>query len=917
MHVSVGIDQADCRPITSVTTDIGPHDVIVDLTGSRSTGRVVHGANGKPGRHGSPDGHRCGEPGGQGGDGVDGLPGYDAPPMHITLTWDGNRCLRLAIRKGVDGSLGTEHRLATLPDTDGRIVVLAAGLDGSNGGNGGKGGDGGDGCDLTTTDDASRSDAPRGGDGGRGGAAGRGGDGGAGANLVVAAVDPALLMWIRVIDLFNRIVQSGPTLFNPVVSFYELHDADDDGVFEPGTDIEIRGIVLRNTGSLTLPPCVLAFEAPSCDTSGAVMRLPAISPHQEYALDAVLNARLPSITDDDCTPNAHYAKRITLTPVVSLCGVRFAERSPQAQIVSQFPIKLDVVSAATVLGDDELGEIRLRITNVSPKIYGRDFHGDVEVHVQLGPGLLFHRTKADDYDLINPHVARHSVRHAGTIAPSELVFTVKLARHLAALPYASTCWTAMLQLRGVRIEEIKHDLRSVPAFDPSSRADVLLVTPETFTRQEYLEWCVRAAPARKVRGPAADRVRVRRAALLTRLGLSCSVWDLQRYGSLSGEDTSWIGRVQNLIIASGTPSADLRAVLSLQDMAAHLQQPNSGMLCLGYSSAGLDAILFDFDGDPIAQSAPPRLPWRRFGAAERACRKVQRREPQFLHRAAVVETPGETAKPSDPHLHVYRCVVPRTARLIVIESPVFLEHSLPIANDGERSSGTIVYPWFSSYSIATFAILALMSVGHKLDLLERGTNDDVAIACDRNRSGTKQTRVGMHDLVHLAILQEIQYEFKSKNLTFPACTEFVAALRQSPERFSVHGATILVALQRHIDRTRWASFPWCTGMTSTRRNVLIGLRDQLVAVIDEHGHLTSCLKEMKQIATRTPPYVQRLFMRRMHQIWLANWNRADALGAVHIAGRGPVTPEPPAPPPPETIILQTTNSMRVPDYYSR
>eukprot|EP00474_Spongospora_subterranea_P011386 CRZ11844.1 hypothetical protein [Spongospora subterranea] len=562
----------------------------------------------------------------------------------------------------------------------------------------------------------------------------------------------------------------------------------------------------------------------------------------------------------------------------------------------RFPIRLEVVSYSKVLALDENGLIHLRINNISPKSYGRQFHNDLEVHVQLGSGLFMHKELNDDYDLVNPHFARFRIIHAGAMTPCDIKMNVKMSSHMARLYFTECSWSAMLLLRGKQIEEMHHNIRSVPRFDTLSNFNTVLVTSSTFSRSEYFQWN----------------------GLLERLGLNATIWDTERYGGLSGSNTSWIGHIQYIVIPQ--LKGDLSSILSLSDITTHLQQSNAGLLCFG--TKDVDKALFDFEGVPVLTRSKTVSPSSKFvrsqrirsqesrwqHRADKKCSSAHRRNPQYRHRAVVTRETANGLNSPKEHLQIFQCIVPRSARVIIIDSIIYL-HQAAVNGQGGTTTPTVV-PWYSPFVIALFALLATMSSVHKLMLLDRNSGDDLAIICDCDLSGTKTLTIGLRDLIHLSIIQQVKYEFKSKSLLFPTCTELVAYLRRSPDKFSVHAASILVVLEHHIARTKWSAFPWFAGLTTSRRNVLKHLRKQLILSSRVRGLDESCMRKMKEIQKRTPPHVQRLFDTRMNQIWVANLNSRAPIVINEVSPRKVPGNKLDSP---HTLLLSTTNS--APDYY--
>lgn len=92
--------------------------------------------------------------------------------------------------------------------------------------------------------------------------------------------------------------------------------------------------------------------------------------------------------------------------------------------------------------------------------------------------------------------------------------------------------------------------------------------------------------------------------------------------------------------------------------------------------------------------------------------------------------------------------MPRSARLLAIQGPLQLP---PGGVAAAQTSGGAPQPWYSPLAAALFALVALLSPAHKLQLLDgvQQSPDRLEIICDRNLTGRDPMVVGLRDIVHL------------------------------------------------------------------------------------------------------------------------------------------------------------------------
>lgn len=509
--------------------EVGEDGVLRLLARGGAGGRGGHGGHGATGSTGSRGSdatcHRSGGSGGRGGDGGDGgratsgAAGGAGGDVVVRVTGDATHLL-LLVEPHNDGGRGGG------PGNNGR------------GGQGGSGGSGGSRHSSHGTGERRCS----GNSGGSSGPSGRSGT--PGTAHVVAGADGAAGRVVYVVDG----VEHADRYRLELVGF-EVASADDDGVHEPGEEVVVRGLRLRNRGALATPAPALHEThvylplTRNVTTPTSPLLLPlSLAPGQETALAGELRFRIPDVdTGVVVRPNTSYADEGVVGPRAHLVDAR--RDHPECDLPRAFPIGFPVrarpVRFGSAMGAGEARRVVLEVENVSTRALGAGVEAWQRargepldparrrgVHLTLGfdartlgprDVLLLDAQGAEvdlargalrwDVDALGPgEVARLEVTvglrpDADPYAGGDLALDLHLGRLAAGAPAGDD--------RRV-VERLRVPVRVAARWQPPTRPSLLLVTNMGVEREVVRAW-------RDLAGS---------------LGYGLAVWDVSYHGYL-------------------------------------------------------------------------------------------------------------------------------------------------------------------------------------------------------------------------------------------------------------------------------------------------------------------------------------------------------------------------------------------------
>lgn len=148
---------------------------------------------------------------------------------------------------------------------------------------------------------------------------------------------------------------------------YQVADHNQDGIFEPGTEVFITEARYVNNGGLTLPGgALLQFPStPSAMSANITEILPETRVGNVVESKTVYRLMIPDATGPE--KNKNYEKRSLVTSHVSLLGRVFDESLVTQELVVQYPVKITNIVATTWLGPNEVTTLTYTITNISAK----------------------------------------------------------------------------------------------------------------------------------------------------------------------------------------------------------------------------------------------------------------------------------------------------------------------------------------------------------------------------------------------------------------------------------------------------------------------------------------------------------------------------------------------------------------------
>ncbi len=159
--------------------------------------------------------------------------------------------------------------------------------------------------------------------------------------------------WFLLIVFMNRQHEASVTYTILQVTDYFVHDHNADGIFEPDSDLFIDNISILNNGGLTCPDGSFLW-APTTSNAHQMhqpVTLPAILSGKSFTACSKgsdgLRMHIPSVPGP--TAGKPYVALARVVPAITLCDRFFDEASPSAFVTVQYPIRVTVTRALTLM----------------------------------------------------------------------------------------------------------------------------------------------------------------------------------------------------------------------------------------------------------------------------------------------------------------------------------------------------------------------------------------------------------------------------------------------------------------------------------------------------------------------------------------------------------------------------------------
>ena len=250
---------------------------------------------------------------------------------------------------------------------------------------------------------------------------------------------------------------------------------------------------------------------------------------------------------------------------VELLGRPFEKSFLKQEIVVQYPMQLGSLCCPEIMKRGEVGLISIEVKNVSNLPYGNcdGSGGRVVLHLHFDSRIIpLGKVPADasaPYEVTHdPNLRDSTFIELAKVRPRDtLTVKIEILMESEAEFFDNCTWQVDLRLRDKLIEYDHQSIRVTPAYNPQKApADILLVTSETTTHNEYVFWCH----------------------ILDILGVSVDIWDTAIHCGFSFDrrtgmchDDSWHGRYIGKMILY--PHCDLK-LLTGMDIVQHFHGDN-------------------------------------------------------------------------------------------------------------------------------------------------------------------------------------------------------------------------------------------------------------------------------------------------------------------------------------------------------
>ena len=537
--------------------------------------------------------------GGRGGNGGDGGQGGDAGHAgaggHIQIRSADPRLFML-----MDGNC-----LAGVRGHGGKGGSGGQGGSGGSGGSGGAGGNGGRG--------GSRAPNGKSGCGGASGCSGSSGyPGRSGRDGLDGrdGIDGSILYAVVAAD--GHIIETGSDKYHATVISYLVMDDNNDGIYEPNSDLYINNVEWINNGALSMP-------------SGAIVSFPSTSYIQMDANDISI---LPSANINETFTDPHqfkchirelstvpinksYIQPIKLTSEINLLNRPFSGSMVETTLICQYPVQVTHIGIPTFLGPNERAIVTVTFKNISKRSYGdcSDSAGTLEFTFSTHRLIkIMPMHEQSSYEIISDNHARYKINEEITSDTTKtIMFTIMLDADSARVYYESLFWQVDLLLRDKTIEKRSNGIRVVPTFTPDMRTDVLLVTNSKVNRAEFLAY----------------------QNLFRIFNYTSQTWSMERYGTFDSPEVTWLGTTDLIIFIYSKPESTFQTIrFDLLLRHIHLSE-KAGFICIGACSPDdLDFALFDYthpqflnDKERVKAEATDHA-WTAFGCGQPTMEKI-------------------------------------------------------------------------------------------------------------------------------------------------------------------------------------------------------------------------------------------------------------------------------------------------------
>jgi hypothetical protein len=210
--------------------------------------------------------------------------------------------------------------------------------------------------------------------------------------------------------------------------------------------------------------------------------------------------------------NKPFSSVARVVPTISLCDRLFDEASPSVFVTVQYPVRVTVTHALTLMAPSELGIVTVEVMNISKVPYGNSVAASHVCHLlfKMDRNMEILASPNDVADvMIYPDglAAKADIRFIGPGATVAVTFQVRMRESAGNLLYSQLPWDVSLFLREKPIEIRFGDIRVTPKYNDAKTSDIVIVTTPNTTREEFLVWSY----------------------LVQHLGLSAGFWDHERY----------------------------------------------------------------------------------------------------------------------------------------------------------------------------------------------------------------------------------------------------------------------------------------------------------------------------------------------------------------------------------------------------
>ncbi|CAH6418924.1 Hypothetical protein POVN_LOCUS648 [uncultured virus] len=699
------------------------------------------------------------------------------------------------------------------------------------------------------------------------GHAGRSGKAGAHGRLGNPAPDgkEGSVTWVLTDDDGKEIERSSIDRFAVAVSSFELVDENQDGIFEPGTEVWIQNTKWRNHGDLTLPEgCSLQYLA----TSPSLTALPLVEslPEVKKMGEEVSPTRFRLTIDDIKFPSAQapHQTLVSLTSRVTLLGREFLDGSVATALNVQFPIKITNVECTSWLGPGERTQVKVIIENTAKLGYGvnhTELKGEmplsfrdrrVEVHLRTDPRLIIETTAEDkSYHLDEEFTGVHVVNEIKAKEVLTITFWVLLAPEAISHLFEELKYSVSLCLRERTIETRSYALQVTPTYTPHLKADTVLITSGLFTRKEYLAWSL----------------------MFQLLQKSFHTWDVRRHNNSvrCTADVSWVGRCQTLIVPL---SADVTTqMLRQNDILAHYKlSKDNAVLFLG--AGDLNHLIYDLRASVEGGIGAPR---EREDVRLTGCfpcchgpdngdvlqagvgkvTKHQAQHPETLC-VGVLDygfAGGCFGSYSLGEYGIFQAALPRSTRMVCLSGVGSLSQGnvpFTLTETEYKVGDTTTFSLNDTFTRVLITLLDLTPLKRRLGyLIDSPIKELKIVNSTATQPYTKALIFSLFDIITMGVCDEMKraWEYQPTLELAPYLDAATSEIKGDPAVRELIAGVFISALEYRINLLFWKAFPWCCNKTNTKRDQMKAARKRLKTLLrpGEKEGILSTLKAKREL----------------------------------------------------------------------